>query len=108
MFADTSRGRSWPGAFAVVLECVPGQAAGGQNHCSGFSIPTIGIGAGAECDGQILVINDLLGMTTKRVPRFALKACADLKTTINADAATRYRDEVRSGKFPGAEQTFDS
>ncbi len=91
------------GAFAVVLECVPAALADKITRAVG--IPTIGIGAGAGCDGQVLVTNDMLGLTTGRVPKF-VKAYADLKSTI-AQAATRFRDEVRAGTFPGPEQTFD-
>ena len=67
-------------------------------------IPTIGIGAGAGCDGQILVLHDLLGFSPGHTPRH-VKAYADLRKTI-IDAVTRYRDEVREGKFPGEEHTF--
>jgi 3-methyl-2-oxobutanoate hydroxymethyltransferase len=101
LFADTAAAEA-AGAFAVVLECVPATLA--AKITARVHIPTIGIGAGAGCDGQILVTNDLLGMTTGRVPKF-VKAYADLKTTIT-EAATRYRDDVRSGTFPGPEQTF--
>ncbi len=90
------------GAFAVVLECIP--AAMASQITSRVAIPTIGIGAGAGCDGQILVTNDLLGLTSGYVPRF-VKAYADLQTVIT-DAVTRYRDDVRSGKFPAPDQTF--
>ena len=90
------------GAFAVVLECVPAGLA--QKITERVGIPTIGIGAGAGCDGQVLVTNDMLGLTIGRVPRF-VKAYADLKGTIS-EAVARYRDEVRSGAFPGPEQTF--
>lgn len=90
------------GAFAVVLECIPVPAA--QHITQKLDIPTIGIGAGTPCDGQILVINDMLGLTSGYVPRF-VKAYADLQTIIT-DAVTRFRDEVRSGEFPAPEQTF--
>jgi 3-methyl-2-oxobutanoate hydroxymethyltransferase len=90
------------GAFAVVLECIPAEMAG--KITSRVKIPTIGIGAGAGCDGQILVTNDLLGLTSGYVPRF-VKAYADLQTVIS-QAVTRFRDDVRSGKFPTPEQTF--
>ena len=90
------------GAFAVVLECIPAAAAG--EITSRLRIPTIGIGAGADCDGQVLVINDLLGLTSGYVPRF-VKQYADLTATITA-AAAQYRDDVRSGEFPGPEQAF--
>lgn len=90
------------GAFAVVLECIPVAAA--ELITRQLDIPTIGIGAGTPCDGQILVINDMLGLTSGYVPRF-VKAYADLKATVT-DAVTRYRDEVRAGTFPAPEQTF--
>ncbi len=90
------------GAFAVVLECIPASIA--AKITAHLEIPTIGIGAGTPCDGQILVTNDLLGLTSGYVPRF-VKAYADLRTVIT-DAATRFRDDVRAGTFPGPEQTF--
>ena len=74
-----------------------------QNHTAA-KIPTIGIGAGADCDGQVLVTQRLLGLTSGYVPRF-VKAYADLGQTIT-DAVTRFRDDVRQGKFPGPEHTF--
>jgi 3-methyl-2-oxobutanoate hydroxymethyltransferase len=91
------------GAFAVVLECIPAAAA--RRITAQLSIPTIGIGAGVDCDGQVLVLHDLLGLLPGRPPRHA-KAYADLKSTI-VDAISRYRDEVRDGSFPGAEQSFE-
>ncbi len=90
------------GAFGIVLECIPSPLA--AQITKELAIPTIGIGAGSSCDGQVLVVNDLLGLTSGYVPRF-VKQYADLKTIIT-DAATRYRDDVRSGKFPGPEQEF--
>ena len=90
------------GAFAVVLECIPATIA--AKITSHVKIPTIGIGAGLGCDGQVLVTNDLLGLTSGYVPRF-VKAYADLGTTIT-DAVTRFRDDVRGGTFPGPEQAF--
>jgi 3-methyl-2-oxobutanoate hydroxymethyltransferase len=91
------------GAFSILLECVPGEVA--KEVTAAVSVPTIGIGAGVGCDGQILVVHDLLRLGTGRVPRHA-KAYADLRTAIT-EAVTRYRDEVREGTFPGPEQTFD-
>jgi 3-methyl-2-oxobutanoate hydroxymethyltransferase len=90
------------GAFSVVLECIPAPLA--AKITGQLQVPTIGIGAGPDCDGQVLVINDLLGITSGYVPRF-VKAYADLKTTI-ADAVTRYRDEVRDGTFPDSQHFF--
>ena len=90
------------GAFAMVLECIP--AALARDITAQVQIPTIGIGAGPDCDGQVLVFHDLLGLTHGRVPKHT-KVYADLKTTV-IDAATRYRNEVREGSFPGPDQTF--
>ena len=90
------------GAFAMVVECVPTDIAGEISQA--VSIPTIGIGAGNQCDGQVLVINDLLGLTSGYVPRH-VKAYADLKSTIS-DAVRQFCEEVQSGKFPGDEQAF--
>jgi len=91
------------GAFSILLECVPGDVA--KEVTAAVSVPTIGIGAGAGCDGQILVLHDLLRLGTGRLPRHA-KAYAELGKTI-MEAVTRYRDEVRDGTFPGPEQTFE-
>jgi 3-methyl-2-oxobutanoate hydroxymethyltransferase len=90
------------GAFSIVLECVPGPIA--AEITSHLKIPTIGIGAGPHCDGQVLVIHDLLGLTSGYVPKF-VRQYANLQEIITA-AATRYRDDVRSGQFPGAENEF--
>ena len=90
------------GAFAIVLECIPERLA--TKVTQSVRIPTIGIGAGNGCDGQILVVNDLLGLTPGKVPRF-VKAYADLRTSIT-EAVTRYRDDVRAGTYPGDEHTF--
>ena len=90
------------GAFSVLLECIPTDLA--KRITAEVKVPTIGIGAGAGCDGQVLVTHDLLGLTSGYVPRF-VKAYADLRSTIHT-AVERYRDDVRSGQFPGSEQTF--
>jgi len=90
------------GAFSIVLECIPQAVA--RRITAELNIPTIGIGAGPDCDGQVLVVNDLLGMTEGRVPRH-VRAYADLKNTI-CEAVIRFRDEVRGGDFPGEQQTF--
>jgi 3-methyl-2-oxobutanoate hydroxymethyltransferase len=102
LLAD-ARAAEQAGAFAIVLECVPRVAAKAVTEVLG--IPTIGIGAGADCDGQVLVINDLLGLTTGHVPRF-VKQYADLKTEITR-AVTQFRDEVRDGRFPSAEHEYE-
>jgi 3-methyl-2-oxobutanoate hydroxymethyltransferase len=90
------------GAFSVLLECIPAPVATRITHS--LRVPTIGIGAGSDCDGQVLVVNDLLGLTSRYVPRF-VKQYADLNAIISA-AVTQYREEVRTGAFPGQGQTF--
>ena len=90
------------GAFSVVLECIPADVA--REITAAVNIPTIGIGAGADCDGQVLVVHDMLGLNLGHVPRH-VKTYADLQNIIT-DAVARYRDEVRDGSFPGDEQTF--
>jgi 3-methyl-2-oxobutanoate hydroxymethyltransferase len=84
------------GAFSVVLETVPAQLA--KLITKKIGIPTIGIGAGIDCDGQVLVINDLLGSYTDFVPKHA-KQYVKL-TDIISKAVTQYRDEVKAGSFP--------
>ncbi len=90
------------GAFSIVLECIPAESA--ARITAAVKIPTIGIGAGAGCDGQVLVLHDLLGFSPGHTPRH-VKPYADLRKTI-VDAVARYRDEVREGKFPGDEHAF--
>jgi 3-methyl-2-oxobutanoate hydroxymethyltransferase len=91
------------GCFAVVLECVPASLAG--TITSSLTIPTIGIGAGPDCDGQVLVFHDLLGMQDRLHPRF-VKRYATLGETI-VHALTRYREEVERGEFPGKEHSYE-
>jgi 3-methyl-2-oxobutanoate hydroxymethyltransferase len=91
------------GAFAIVLECVPREVA--KSITRSLSIPTIGIGAGAECDGQVLVIDDLVGFTGGRLPRF-VKQYAQVGRTIE-DAAAQFGRDVRAGKFPDREHSYD-
>jgi len=90
------------GAFAVVMEMVPGELAGRVTR--ELVIPTIGIGAGTECDGQVLVWQDAFGLRTGRMARF-VKQYADVHGVL-LDAARSYADDVRSGQFPGPEHTF--
>jgi 3-methyl-2-oxobutanoate hydroxymethyltransferase len=90
------------GAFAVVMEMVPGDVA--AQVTKELTIPTIGIGAGPDCDGQVLVWQDAFGLRTGRMARF-VKQYADLHGVL-LDAARTYADEVRSGSFPGPEHTF--
>ena len=90
------------GAFAVVLEGVPRQVA--TKITSEISIPTIGIGAGPDCDGQVLVMHDLLGMFDRFVPKF-VKRYANIKADA-IKAIAQYKSEVESGEFPSDKESF--
>ena len=90
------------GAFACVIEMVPTGLA--QRITAEIAIPTIGIGAGMDCDGQVLVINDLLGMDLGFSPKF-LKRYAELETTIR-EAVGQFAADVRSGAYPTADHGF--
>ncbi len=90
------------GAFAVVLEGIPVQLA--REITQRVSIPTIGIGAGMHCDGQILVVHDMLGLFDDFTPKF-VKRYANLKETIGG-AVQSYMEEVRTEAFPAEEHTF--
>ncbi|OHB29162.1 MAG: 3-methyl-2-oxobutanoate hydroxymethyltransferase [Desulfuromonadaceae bacterium GWC2_58_13] len=90
------------GAFALVLEGIPAPLA--QTITAGLRIPTIGIGAGVHCDGQVLVIHDILGLCEKYSPKF-VKRYADVSGTIGRGIADYIR-EVKGGAFPGEEHSF--
>jgi 3-methyl-2-oxobutanoate hydroxymethyltransferase len=90
------------GAFSVVLECIPTELA--QEITEQLSIPTIGIGAGIHCDGQVLVIHDLLGLLGDFRPKF-VKSYVDLRTVIS-QAVEEYVQEVRKGAFPTEKHSF--
>jgi 3-methyl-2-oxobutanoate hydroxymethyltransferase len=90
------------GVFAVVIECVP--AALGRRISHAIKVPTIGIGAGVDCDGQVLVVDDLLGMTPPPHPRF-VKTYADVGGVIKR-AAQDYALDVRKGKFPDDRHSY--
>ncbi|MBN2703953.1 MAG: 3-methyl-2-oxobutanoate hydroxymethyltransferase [Pontiellaceae bacterium] len=90
------------GAFALVLECVPPEL--GEAISKSLTIPTIGIGAGAGCDGQVLVFTDLLGMSNQSVPKF-VKKFANLNPIIT-EALETYRSEVESAAYPSEENTY--
>jgi 3-methyl-2-oxobutanoate hydroxymethyltransferase len=90
------------GAFAIVLECTPGPLSALISQK--LAIPTIGIGAGPDCDGQVQVISDLLGLYTEFVPKHAkqyARLAGEIKTAVSTYAA-----EVKSGSFPTAEQSY--
>ncbi len=90
------------GAFAVVLEMIPEEIAGFISKS--LTIPTIGIGGGRYCDGQVLVIDDFIGKYSNFTPKFA-KKYADIKTTIS-ECARLYVDDVKNGVFPAVEHIF--
>jgi len=90
------------GCFSIVLECIPSQIA--EIITKQISIPTIGIGAGVHCDGQVLVTHDILGLSGEFKPKF-VKEYVDVSTSIAA-AITRFRDEVEDGQFPDSAHSY--
>lgn len=91
------------GAFSIVLECIPRDLA--QKITDKLRIPTIGIGAGPACDGQVLVVHDLLGLTTDYTPRHVRKYANLHETIVKAVAA--YHEDVVEGRFPGDAESFE-
>jgi 3-methyl-2-oxobutanoate hydroxymethyltransferase len=91
------------GCCSIVLEAIPAPVA--ARITRELSIPTIGIGAGPDCDGQVLVYHDLLGLTEGHLPRF-VKRYANLSREIR-DALEAYAEEVRAGTFPEDEPTYE-
>lgn len=89
------------GIFALVLEGMPSETA--RRITEAISVPTIGIGAGPQCDGQVMVLNDLLGLT-ERPPKFA-KKYTDLRSTLQQTFAT-FKEEVETAKFPAPEHEY--
>jgi 3-methyl-2-oxobutanoate hydroxymethyltransferase len=99
---DDARTLEQAGCFSVVLEAVPAQVA--ARITQELSVPTLGIGSGRDCDGQVLVYHDLLGLYQGKSPRF-VKRYAELAPVIE-DALERFAADVRSGAFPGDEHTY--
>jgi 3-methyl-2-oxobutanoate hydroxymethyltransferase len=99
---DEARRAEDAGAFALLLEAIPVELA--KKITEGLSIPTIGIGAGPYCDGQVLVLHDVIGMFERFVPKF-VKRYANLKEEA-LKAIRTYREEVEKGVFPSEEQSF--
>jgi 3-methyl-2-oxobutanoate hydroxymethyltransferase len=91
------------GAFALVLECIPSELA--REVSERLAIPTIGIGAGADCDGQVLVLHDLLGFEQRIAPRF-VRRYAELGRTTR-EALEAFAADVRSGDFPSPAESFE-
>ena len=102
MLLVDARAAADAGAFAVVLECVPQSAAAAVT--AALDVPTIGIGAGPDCDGQVLVMHDLVGLAFGRVPRF-VRAYADARASMT-DAISRWRADVERRAFPGPAETL--
>ena len=100
--AEDVRALERAGCFSVVLECVPDTLAAEITREA--SIPTIGIGAGASCDGQVLVFHDVLGLTRNLSPRF-VRRYAELGSAME-EAARAFREDVRTGAFPSAAESF--
>lgn len=90
------------GAFALLVEMVPGEV--GREITEAVSIPTVGIGAGNQCDAQVLVWQDMTGLRNGRLPRF-VKQYADLRSVLHT-AASDFAREVQASEFPGPEHTF--
>jgi 3-methyl-2-oxobutanoate hydroxymethyltransferase len=90
------------GAFAVVLECVPREIA--ATITRSLPVPTIGIGAGPDCGGQVLVMHDLVGLSGDRVPRF-VRAYADIKGSVSS-ALAAWKADVEARRFPGPAETL--
>jgi 3-methyl-2-oxobutanoate hydroxymethyltransferase len=99
---DDARAVAAAGAFAIVLEGVPAQLA--SRITAELPIPTIGIGAGPHCDGQVLVCYDLLGLTPDRTPKFVKKYDSFYDRGIKA--MKQFREEVAGGDFPSTEHSF--
>ncbi len=92
------------GAFAIVMEMVPSAVA--AEVTKALHIPTVGIGAGIDCDAQVLVWQDMMGLRTGKAPRF-VKRYADLHGVM-LEAAKAYVSDVQNGSFPAAEHSFDA
>jgi 3-methyl-2-oxobutanoate hydroxymethyltransferase len=101
--ADDAKQLESAGACAIVLELIPAALAG--RISKSLTIPTIGIGAGPQCDGQVLVLHDMLGLNEQFAPKF-LKHYAKLGQSVR-DAVQTYASEVREGKYPGKEHSFE-
>lgn len=99
---DDAKALQHAGVFAIVLEGVPDAVA--KMVTETLDVPTIGIGAGAHCDGQVLVYHDLLGLEDRTVPKF-VRRYSDQRTAA-IDAIGRFAADVRSGDFPGPEETY--
>ena len=103
MILEDARRLEQAGVFSLVLECIPWQLA--KLITEKIEVPTIGIGAGPHCDGQVLVLHDLLGLSGQRVPKF-VKRYAKLESTM-ANALANFKREVKAGKFPTLDHSYE-
>lgn len=101
---EAARALEEAGAFSLVLECVPADLAARVSEA--LAIPTIGIGAGPACDGQVLVYHDLLGLEERIAPRFVRRYAS--QATESREALERFAADVREGRFPGPEESYGS
>ncbi|MCI0531295.1 MAG: 3-methyl-2-oxobutanoate hydroxymethyltransferase, partial [candidate division Zixibacteria bacterium] len=99
---DSASALEQAGCFSIVLEAVPQKLA--RQISESLKIPTIGIGAGADCDGQVLVINDILGLFEEFKPKF-VRRYAHLAEQIRT-AVGNFKQDVKGGKFPNADESF--
>ncbi len=102
LMVDEAKALAHAGCFSIVLEGVPTEV--GTLVTDALDVPTIGIGAGPNCDGQVLVYHDLLGLEDRMKPKF-VRRYADLKTA-SVDAVAAYAADVRTGAFPGPEESY--
>jgi 3-methyl-2-oxobutanoate hydroxymethyltransferase len=102
LLIDDARALAEAGCFSIVLEAIPSAIA--ARITEAIAVPTLGIGAGPDCDGQVLVIHDVLGLFDRFVPRF-VKQYAQLGQSA-LEALQRFREEVEKGEFPGPEHAF--
>jgi 3-methyl-2-oxobutanoate hydroxymethyltransferase len=99
---DDAQSLERAGVFSLVLECVPAPLA--EKISSQLKIPTIGIGSGVECDGQVLVLYDMLGLFSDFKPKF-VRRYADLSTTVE-NAIFKYVDDIKQKKFPSQDEEY--
>ena len=99
---DLAKSCEQAGAFMVVIESVLSAVA--RDITEGLGIPTVGIGSGADCDGQVLVVNDMIGLTPEPLPKF-VKKYAEVAETIS-DSAKKYVEDVKKGTFPSQEHSY--
>lgn len=99
---DLAKSCEQAGAFMVVIESVLSAVAG--DITEGLAIPTVGIGSGADCDGQVLVVNDMIGLTPEPLPKF-VKKYSEVAETIS-DSTKKYVEDVKKGMFPSQEHSY--